>query len=347
MNNVEVKDYQEVIKYLRKSKRQKHLLLGNGFSMAYDASIFSYNALSDFIDQTEDKLLKKLFSIINTRNFESIMKQLDVFYELAVEFSSDKEFAEDVIKARESLKTRLLDAISTLHPEHVFKIPETKSQKCAAFLREYLGSDGHVFSTNYDLLLYWVLMQNQESLANFEDGFGRNLIEQEEFDPDYKPEYGELEWGNNSDVQCVHYVHGALHLFDSGIAIRKEVYDGDYLLDNIKSRIEKKEYPIFVTAGDGKQKLEHILHNQYLDFCYKKLSSISGSLITFGFNFGAHDDHIIDAINKAAKQDIENKLWSIYIGVYSENDINHVKRIHKKFKCKVNFFDSKTVPLWE
>lgn len=347
MNKVEVKDYQEVIKYLRKSKRQKHLLLGNGFSMSYDASIFSYNALSDFIDQTEDKLLKKLFSIINTRNFELIMKQLDVFYELAVEFSSDKEFAEDVINARESLKTRLLDAISTLHPEHVFKIPETKSRKCADFLREYLGSDGHVFSTNYDLLLYWVLMQNQESLANFEDGFGRNLIEQEEFDPDYKPEYGELEWGNNSDVQCVHYVHGALHLFDSGIAIRKEVYDGDYLLDNIKSRIERKEYPIFVTAGDGKQKLEHILHNQYLDFCYKKLSSISGSLITFGFNFGAHDDHIIDAINKAAKQDIEDKLWSVYIGVYSKSDIDHINRIRKKFKCKVNLFDTKTVSLWE
>jgi len=343
----EIKDYKSVIKYLNKKKRQKHLLLGNGFSMSYDKDIFSYNALSDFIDQTKDKLLQKLFSVISTRNFELIMKQLDIFHALAVEFSSDKKFAKNVIKARESLKTKLLDAISALHPEHVFKIPEEKSKKCADFLKEYLGSDGHVFSANYDLLLYWVLMQNQESLTNFEDGFGRDLIEKEEFDPNYQPEFGELEWGNNSDVQCVHYVHGALHLFDSGVAIKKEVYDGNYLLENIKSRIENKEYPIFVTAGDGRQKLEHILHNQYLDYCYKQLSSISGSLITFGFNFGAHDEHIIDAINKAVKQDIDEKLWSIYIGVYSRDDIDHVESIRKKFKCKVNLFDSKTVPVWK
>lgn len=347
MSNEEVKSYQDVIEYLNKSKRQKHLLLGNGFSMSYDQNIFSYNALSEFIDQTEDKLLKKLFGIINTRNLELIMKQLDVFYALAVEFSSDKKFAKDVINARESLKTRLLDAISALHPEHVFKITEERSKKCADFLGEYLTSGGHIFSTNYDLLLYWVLMQNQDKLTNFEDGFGRDLIESEEYDPDRQPEYGELEWGKNSDVQCVHYVHGALHLFDSGVAIRKEIYDGDYLLDNIKARIEKKEYPIFVTAGDGRQKLEHILHNQYLDFCYKKLSSISGSLVTFGFNFGEYDEHIIDAINRAAKQSIEEKLWSVYIGVHSEHDISYINKIRKKFKCKVNLFDSKTVSLWE
>jgi hypothetical protein len=85
----------------------------------------------------------------------------------------------------------------------------------------------------------------------------------------------------------------------------------------------------------------------HIDYCYKQLTSISGSLVTFGFNFGMYDEHIIDAINKAAKQDIEEKLWSVYIGVYSQDDINHIERIRKKFKCKVNLFDSKTVPIWE
>ncbi|MBI4650887.1 DUF4917 family protein [Candidatus Desantisbacteria bacterium] len=344
---MELKDYKSVVNYLNSKKREKHLLLGNGFSMSYDRTIFSYNALSDFLNQSEDKLLKKLFSIINTRNFELIMKQLDVFYELAKEFSKDKNFAKNVIIARDSLKTKLIDAITTLHPEHVFKIPEEKSLKCADFLNEYLGSGGHVFSTNYDLLLYWVLMKNKERLTNIEDGFGRDLIEKDAFESDCQPEFGELEWGNNRNVQCVHYVHGALHLFDSGVAIRKETYDGEFLLENIKKRIEKKEYPIFVTAGDGKQKLDHILHNQYLDYCYKQLSSIQGSLITFGFNFGAYDKHIIDAINKAAKQDKSKRLWSIYIGVYSDEDKRHIESISSKFKCKVNLFDSKTVSIWE
>jgi len=69
-----LKKYEEIIEYLNKKKREKHLLLGNGFSMAYDSKIFSYNALSDFIENLDDDLLKKLFATINTKNFELIMR---------------------------------------------------------------------------------------------------------------------------------------------------------------------------------------------------------------------------------------------------------------------------------
>lgn len=37
--------YTDVVKYLNSKHRIKHLLFGNGFSMAYDPNIFSYNAL--------------------------------------------------------------------------------------------------------------------------------------------------------------------------------------------------------------------------------------------------------------------------------------------------------------
>lgn len=134
-------------------------------------------------------------------------------------------------------------------------------------------------------------------------------------------------------------------------SLTKEIYEEDYLLTNIKKRIDKKEYPVFVTAGDGKQKLAHILHNQYLDYCYKSLSNITGSLVVFGFGFGKYDEHIIDAINKAAKGKKKNKfdkLWSVYIEVYSKADEKHIKSIIKKFKCKkVYLFDSKTAGIWK
>jgi hypothetical protein len=337
--------YQEVIDHLRKVNRTKHLLLGNGFSMSYDRNIFSYNALSDFVAKTKDKLLQKLFSIINTTNFEIVMSQLDTFYRLASEFAEDKKLAKMVLKARDSLKQSLIDAISELHPAHVFKIPEKSSRMCAMFLKEYLDGDGHVFSTNYDLLLYWILMSNQAQISNIVDGFGRERIENDE-EEDSEPEFGDLEWGPNQTDQHVHYVHGALHIFDTGVSITKEIYKENYLLTNIKKRIDKKEYSVFVTAGDGKQKLEHILHNQYLDYCYKKLSTVTGSLVVFGFGFAKHDEHIIEAINKAAKQKKPNCLWSIYIGIYSEKDKRHIKSIESKFKCKVNLFESKTVNVW-
>jgi hypothetical protein len=50
--------YENIVDYLKNKQRTKHLLTGNGFSMSYDPSIFSYNALSTFIENTDDKLLK-------------------------------------------------------------------------------------------------------------------------------------------------------------------------------------------------------------------------------------------------------------------------------------------------
>ncbi|MHA1215508.1 MAG: DUF4917 family protein [Candidatus Hodarchaeales archaeon] len=347
---MELKSYQDIIQHLNKTKRTKHLLLGNGFSMAYDAGIFSYNALNKFIEKSNDNLLKKLFEIVNTKNFELIMQQLDNFCQLAEEFSSDKKLRAKIQAASETLKTSLLDAIKELHPEHVFKIPEEKSKSCAKFINTFLGSGGHVFTSNYDILLYWVLMRNMDKIANAIDGFGRYAEESDEYQAYEDLEFSDLEWGKHRDEQNIHYLHGALPLFDAGISIVKEEYDTqDLLLEKIKKRIANREYPIFVTAGDGKEKLTHIMHNQYLSHCYDQLSSLDGSLVTFGFNFGKHDEHIIDAINIAAKHRKKTppKLWSIYIGVYSKDDKKYIESIAGKFKCKVNLYDSKTVNVWD
>jgi hypothetical protein len=150
--------------------------------------------------------------------------------------------------------------------------------------------------------------------------------------------------------QNIHYLHGALHLFDSGADVVKEQYDGNgYLLENISARLVEGSYPIFVTAGNGEEKLEHIRHNRYLSNCYDRLCEVDGSLVTFGFGFGQYDEHIIEAINKAAKFSSKQppKLWSIYIGVYSDADIQHVKSIEKKFHPKVRLFDARTANVWD
>ena len=49
--------YQDVIKDLAKKKRQKHLLMGNGFSMSYDSKIFYYNVVYNFIEELTDPTL--------------------------------------------------------------------------------------------------------------------------------------------------------------------------------------------------------------------------------------------------------------------------------------------------
>jgi len=345
-----LKTYQEVITSLDKKNRQKHLLFGNGFSMAYDNNIFSYNALSKFIENTGDQQIKELFKRLNTKNFELIMQQLDSFCEIAEVFSDDKTLVQKIKSTSEELKKSLIDAVKELHPEHVFIIPEAKSQSCVKFLQEYLNKGGLVFSTNYDLLLYWVLIRN--NAQNAIDGFGRDLetdLDSEHYIESDELEFSELRWGKYKKTQTVHYLHGTLPIFDTGINIVKVEYDsGHYLLENVKERIDKKEYPIFVTAGNGKEKLTHIMHNKYLSFCYEQLCNIQGSLVTFGFNFGEYDSHIIDAINIATKggRKTPDKLWSVYIGVYSDNDLKHIKEIENLFKCKVIPYNAKTANIW-
>lgn len=345
---MKLETFDDVLASIRKNpRRQFHLLLGNGFSVSYDPKIFSYNALHEFVKNLEDKDLSKILEVIETRNFKVIMQYLDNFAALVDALGGDPKLKKRVEDASAKLKKSLLDAVKAMHPEHVFKVPEDQSAACANFLQQFLNTSGHIYSTNYDLLLYWVLMRN--GILNHVDGCGRELENDtgEYMAPADQEWSSDLIWGKNRNKQNVFYLHGALPFFDSGVAVVKEEYDVyNYLLQNISARMEKGEYPIFVTAGDGQQKLNHITHNQYLTYCYDSFCQAEGSLVTFGFSFGQYDEHIIAAINKAAKQKVPNKLWSIYIGVYSPEDKKHIEQIEKEFRCKVHVFDAKTAKVW-
>ncbi len=344
---MEMMSFEEVSSSLMKKNRPMSLLLGNGFSMAYDRNIFSYNALYTFLTSQEDELLNKLFGVIKTKNFELVMQQLDTTIALLEAFGSDMALQEQIRSASQRLKNALLKSVQELHPEHVYKMPDDKCAACANFLRLFLERGGDIYTTNYDLLLYWVLMR--QGVANPVDGFGRELENPVEASEGEDQEWSELLWGPNQADQNIHYLHGALHLFDSGADVIKEQYDGNgYLLNNISARLDAGSYPIFVTAGNGEEKLENIRHNRYLTYCYDRLSMVDGSLVTFGFNFGQYDEHIIEAINRAAKFGSRQppKLWSIYIGVYSDDDIEHVKSIERMFHPKVRVFDAKTANVW-
>jgi hypothetical protein len=251
--------------------------------------------------------------------------------------------------AIQKLKNSLLSAIKTLHPEHVFKIPEEKSAACAKFIDAFTGKGGKVFTTNYDLLLYWILMR--QNVENAIDGFGKELLNPVEVQEGAQAaDWSELMWGPNKDRQNIFYAHGALPLFDTGPEVIKEQYreiEG-YLLENIGARLDAGEYPIFVTAGSAAEKLAQIRHNRYLSHCYDQLCELDGSVVTLGFGFGEYDDHIIDALNKANHYRTKNepKLWSVYIGTYSDKDVEWIGSIEKKFHAKVHTFDAKTANIW-
>ena len=348
----ELKSYQEVLDHFKKENRTINLLLGNGFSIAYDKDIFSYNALNHFIMESNDDVIKKVFQVYNTQNFETIMQQLQNMVEVLKILEAPNDLCKRVSSVSQDLKAKLIDAITAMHPEQVFNVDEKKSKHCADFLNPYIANNGNIFSTDYDLLLYWVLLRN--GVENFVDGFGREAenIEDGTYTPEEEIEWSELIWGKHKHNQNVHYLHGALPLFDAGRDIIKVEWNGkDYLLDVIKKKIEDGSYPVFVAAGNGDEKMQHIKHNPYLNYCYDRLCAINGSLIVLGFSFGDNDSHIIEAINEAGrhgrKGSPNEKLMSVYVGVFSDADYQHMQEIKKKFQIKMECFNARTAHIWE
>lgn len=218
--------FAEVSSSLKKKNRAMSLLLGNGFSMSYDINIFSYNALYTFLTSQEDELLNKLFGVIKTKNFELIMQQLDMTIALLEAFGSDPALQEQIRSASQRLKNALLKSVKELHPEHVYKMPEEKSTACANFLRLFLESGGNIYTTNYDLLLYWVLMR--QGVANPVDGFGRELENPVEAAEGEEQEWSELIWGPNKSNQNIHYLCQSARNFDHLSALNFDQVSGGY-----------------------------------------------------------------------------------------------------------------------
>jgi len=232
---MKLESFDNVLASIKKNKdREFNLLLGNGFSMAYDPKIFSYNALHDFISKAGDPDLSKVMGVIDSKNFEEIMRCLDRFLALMEAFGDKSDLKKRIRSSMTKLKKGLLDAVQSLHPEHVFALPEEQHESCSRFLKCFLNTHGNIFSTNYDLLLYWVLMRSKE--IKHCDGFGRDLENPEEVNLGEDQIWSELRWGKNREEQNVFYLHGALPFFDTGVEIEKEEYDTKkYLLENIVS----------------------------------------------------------------------------------------------------------------
>lgn len=355
-------NYHEVINHLSRQKddtnkgtpRPLHLLLGNGFSINYSHEIFTYKALAEYISKNGSELVKNLFLSFKTENFELIMEQLDQMIAVLQTIPGLEESSKNLAFAKEGLKTALIDAIRKSHPDHVFKVTDDEIKHCSNFLKTYIQTSGKIFTTNYDLLLYWVINRGLNEDKRPSDGFYRSITNPEEVKRGMTPEYSDLIWSSKNE-QDVFNLHGGLHIFDEKGKIIKESYDpttGEWILEKINERVQNGHYPIFVTDGNGDKKLHHIRRNRYLSHAYESLSEIRGSLITFGFSFSDNDHHIIAAINAAAKitkngKQAPGSLRSIYIGVFDEETKKHIESISDKFALKVYTFSSKTANVWK
>ena len=266
----------------------KHLLLGNGFSIDWKKDIFNYDALFDRADFSGLKVgAQSLFDSLDTKDFEEVIEALHKAKKLIEIYeTTDPDLSKKFEDDADNLKEILANTIAKNHPEQPFEISKSEFERSRSFLLNFHG----IYALNYDLLLYWVLMHNEDGRKiNCDDGF-RNS-------DDDSAEY--VVWDNGkAHAQNVFYLHGALHLFDAGTELQKYTWKktGVRLIEQIRAALSKNLFPLIVAEGRSEEKITHINHSGYLHKALRSFSSIGGSLFIHGHSLSDNDDHIIGLI---------------------------------------------------
>jgi hypothetical protein len=331
----------------------RHLLLGNGFSIEYSETFHYRNLFKQGVSRAEHKSVLALAELYEEYDFERLIKLLtygqDVLHCLKKEYKKENGQAQQMLQLLDTLDSKIdeiidylrdifLQALVKTHPEKPEKLRPINPQNVIDFLSHFET----LYTVNYDLLLYWFIIEYIKSPANknkeFRDGFsgdksGRMLI-----------------W-RYPDKTNVWYLHGALHLFERSrpyelikIRSKKDCQSNwQSLLEQIKNRIRQKQFPVIVCEGSWTKKLEKIMHHFYLWEGYHSLKRLRGDLFTFGMSF-REDDHILKAI-------AESEISTVYVGIYKpgreDSDFPDIRcKVEKLLKTKeVKFYSTETVNL--
>lgn len=309
------------------------LLLGNGFSINLHGHFNYVSLFQEFLKKRTPRESKK-FQSFGTHNFELIQetllsaKRVNRIFRIA---QNDPKI-DDAIKL---LKNGLVESIQNKHPSS-----KTIDMNQLRKLSVQLNNFGDIFTLNYDLFLYHIIMQARDESKRKKS----------------PNPYSDFFWGDGDDEfiqfmdydeyhpKHIYYLHGALFLFKippDTFKLRR----GDKpkeLVEMIGDVITNGKIPLFVSEGKYKEKLKAIERSNYLSFCYKKLKKSNNKLVIFGSSL-YFDKHIIKAINY--KNNKRGLAIAIHIGKKSENELEaEINRFKKDLKGHKKFlFDSETI----
>jgi hypothetical protein len=320
-----------------------HLLTGNGFSIACRPSIFDDRKLLEQADFSRlSSSAREIFTALNTSDFEAVIGALRDATKIANLYASDPVTQRKMQEDADGLRDVLAQTIARGHPEAPSAVTEEEYSSC----RRFLGHFDTVYTLNYDLLLYWVVMHTPEGAKpTFDDGFRKS-------ESGYKAAYVVWE-ADQSHTQNIWYLHGALHVFDTGTEVRKYTWvnTGVCLIEQIRDALIRENYPLFVAEGTSHEKLVRIRHSDYLSTAYRSFSSIEGALLIYGHSLAANDEHYLKAIERG-------KLQHVFVGLHGAPSMPTNQQIIRRAKLlaagreehgrqlSVSFFDSAGARVW-
>jgi hypothetical protein len=256
------------------------LLLGNGLSINVWEP-FGYQSLMEEAAKAQlTDADRALFD--GATNFERVLADVNTAVRVAEAVGVD---ASQLYERYQSIQRALGHAVREVHLARA-RVPAMT----LATIRAVMASSEWVFTTSYDLLIYWAMGYGGK-YRPFKDHFrygGRC-----EFDPRRTSVY-------ESDVP-VYYLHGALHLVVGGSGTTwKRVGSLQTILDQFGQPIDgdSQARPLLVTEGSAHDKLRAIEANDYLAHALERLRSLDLPLVVFGSNLGPQDEHLVAALGE-------------------------------------------------
>jgi len=322
---------------------KRHLLLGNGFSIACRPDCFNYGALLEEADFSGLSVeAQALFASVETSDFEAVIATLLAAEKIVGLYAiADPDLSARLRTDADCLRDALADVLASTHPDNVGSIEEWEYQSARGFLQHF----GHIFTLNYDLLLYWALIQDLEPAITNDDGFRAD-----ENDPDAVY----VVWNHFQPYdQNVYYLHGGLHLFDGGSYLKKVTWKrtGVPIVDQIRAALDEGEYPLVVTEGTTEEKLRKVQHHAYMARGLRSLVSCQGSLFVYGHSLAGNDAHILRGISKG-------KFKALFVSLYGDPASNENRLIRERAALlaadrprtrplEVFFYDAATAHVWD
>jgi hypothetical protein len=321
---------------------KRHALLGNGFSIACRPEIFAYGKLYEQADFSKiSATAKAAFAALGTQDFEKVIKALRNASKIIKAYNGPHELAARLEADATGLRELLVQTIAHSHPSWPGELTESEYQVC----RKFIGNFDTIYTFNYDLLLYWAQMHTPEGEApGSDDGFRAS---EDDFQADY------VVWEpSQSHEQNMWFLHGALHVFDTGTEIQKYTWTrtGVRLIDQIRDALSRNYFPLFVSEGTSEEKYEKIRHNDYLAKAYRSFSSIQGALFIYGHSLAESDDHYLRCIQRG-------KLSHLYIAIYGDSSTDRNKLVMQRAEqlssgrrgrqsLSITYFDAASAAVW-
>lgn len=302
------------------------LLLGNGLSINVWEP-FGYRRL---FDQAAGSQLaeedRRLFA--DTTNFERVLSDLSTAIRVAeaVGVNASRFYAR-----YRSIQRALGSAVRAVHLPRA-RIPDAT----LAAIRDALAGYEWIFTTSYDLVLYWAMGYGGR-FAPFKDHFryGGRL----EFDRARADVYA-------GDIP-VYYLHGALHLVVGGDGSTWKLRQTELqtVLDQFGRPIagDSRARPLLVTEGSAREKLRAIEGNAYLSHSLEQLRRNALPAVVFGSSLSEQDNHLVDALGQHRDRPIA--VSAMPTGSKRERARQQVDVWARLDVDELHFFDATSHPL--